>query len=97
MAETITAVYEKGVLRPLTPLDLAEHERVRLRILPDRPLDSADAVIQELITAGLVTPPVGRSDAIPLSDDDRRELAEMLGRGGGKTASEMIIEDRGAG
>ncbi len=29
MEETVTAIYENGVLRPLAPLNLAEHTRVR--------------------------------------------------------------------
>lgn len=32
MSETITAVYENGVLRPLTPLTLPDRARVRLHI-----------------------------------------------------------------
>ena len=30
--KTVEAVYEDGVLRPLTALDLAEHQRVRVTI-----------------------------------------------------------------
>lgn len=36
MARQVEAVYEHGVLRPLEPLALAEHQRVRL-ILEERP------------------------------------------------------------
>lgn len=32
MARQLEAVYEKGILRPLEPLVLAEHQRVRLTI-----------------------------------------------------------------
>ena len=31
--DTIIAIYEKGVLRPLTALPLADHTRVRLQII----------------------------------------------------------------
>ena len=31
--DTIIAIYEQGVLRPVTSLPLAEHTRVRLRIV----------------------------------------------------------------
>jgi predicted DNA-binding antitoxin AbrB/MazE fold protein len=31
--DTIIAIYEQGVLRPITPLSLAEHTRVRLQIV----------------------------------------------------------------
>lgn len=39
MNETITAVYEHGVLRPLNRLDLREHEQVRIRIEPQQDID----------------------------------------------------------
>jgi predicted DNA-binding antitoxin AbrB/MazE fold protein len=32
MPRNIEAVYENGVLKPLSPLDLKEHERVRLTV-----------------------------------------------------------------
>jgi predicted DNA-binding antitoxin AbrB/MazE fold protein len=31
--ETIIAIYEHGVLRPLTPLQLPEHSRVELQVV----------------------------------------------------------------
>lgn len=33
MEEIIEAVYEDGVLKPLKPLKLKEHERVRIKII----------------------------------------------------------------
>ena len=39
MSETVTAVYEKGVLRPLTPLALPESTRVQLQIIDPAPPD----------------------------------------------------------
>ena len=47
MDQTITAIYENGVLRPLTPLALPEHTEVEISI---RPLPSAAAT--EAIAAG---------------------------------------------
>lgn len=37
MAITIDAIHENGVLRPVQPLELAEHERVRLTLEPQVP------------------------------------------------------------
>ena len=37
MSQTIRAIYENGVLRPLETLSLAERERVRLTVEPDSP------------------------------------------------------------
>ncbi len=32
MKKDITAIYEKGILRPLTPVELKEHQQVTLKI-----------------------------------------------------------------
>jgi predicted DNA-binding antitoxin AbrB/MazE fold protein len=94
MAEIVTAVYEQGVLRPLHPLGLKEHQRVRLQVLPEPP-EKVEHAIRALIQAGLLTPPPGHSEVPPLSEQERRELSELLGRVPGKPLSEIIIEDRG--
>jgi predicted DNA-binding antitoxin AbrB/MazE fold protein len=94
MTETITALYEKGILRPLQPLQLQEGQTVRIRILPE--LAAADdAAVRLLVEAGLLTPPPGRSDVEPPSEQAQRELADRLGRAPGKSLSQIIIEDRG--
>ena len=95
MAEIVTAVYEQGVLRPLQPLDLREHQTVRLQVLPEEPADEAEEVIQILVKAGLLTPPLGRSEVDPIPEEERRALAELLGQAPGKPLSEIIIEERG--
>lgn len=95
MTKTITAVYENGLLRPLSPLNLREHQIVQLQLLPDRPTDEEDEVIRSLIAAGILTPPRGHSDVEPISEQERRELAETLGQAPGKPLSEIIIEERG--
>lgn len=96
MTETVKAVYENGVLRPLRPLKLRERQTVRLQIVPEEPTDSEDEMaIRMLVEAGTLTPPPGRSNVEPISEQERRELADRLGRVPGKPLSEIIIEDRG--
>ena len=96
MSEVITAVYEKGVLRPLHPLNLREKQTVRIQVLPTEPVDEAEEVIQLLVAAGLMTPPKkGTPPPDPVSEEERRELAEILGKALGKPLSEIVIEDRG--
>ena len=105
MTETVTvaAVYENGVLRPVHPLNLRERQTVYIQIMPQesegRPDVEAEqemeTIIQSLIQAGALTPPPGRSDVEPMSEQERRALAEELGRAPGKPLSEIIIEDRG--
>ncbi len=34
MGQTITAVYQNGILKPHKPLDLAENQQVEIQILP---------------------------------------------------------------
>jgi len=41
MAKTITAIFEGGVLKPVSPLTIAEHKRVTL-IIEDEPEETSD-------------------------------------------------------
>ncbi|MBS1252396.1 MAG: hypothetical protein MAG451_01435 [Anaerolineales bacterium] len=103
MADTVTVVYEKGMLRPLEPVNLQEHQRVRIQIVPEEtepseePTDATEQLIQRLVAAGLmhsqpkrVSPPPD-----PVSEEERRRLADFIGRAPGKPLSEIIIEERG--
>jgi predicted DNA-binding antitoxin AbrB/MazE fold protein len=100
--EIVTAVYEKGMLRPLQPLDLQEQQKVRIQILPEEldvseePGDNTDALIQRLVAKGLMRPrPRGPIPPDPVSAEERLRLADLMGNAPGKSASEMVIEDRG--
>jgi predicted DNA-binding antitoxin AbrB/MazE fold protein len=96
MAETVTVVYEKGVLRPLQPLKLREQQAVRIQIVQEEPSrNQAEAAIQALVEAGLLTPPPYHTDVAPLTEEERKKVADRLGRVPGKPLSESIIEDRG--
>ena len=106
MTEIVTAVYEKGILRPLQPLKLRERQTVRIQVLLDEPAmrsalddgeDEIEEIISSLVAAGLMRPRPKR-DVIPpdpLSAQERQALADRLGSAPGKSASEMVIEDRG--
>ena len=96
--EIVMAVYEKGMLRPLQPLNLREQQRVRIQVVPEDLAEAEneyEAAIRVLVAEGLLTPPPGCSDVPPMSEQERRELADRLGRAPGKPLSEIIIEDRG--
>lgn len=74
MSQTITAVYENGVLRPLTPLELPEKTRVKLRVEPSEAVDP----VLELMGAFNSDRPL--IDGIPVSEDPGLYLAaEALG------------------
>jgi predicted DNA-binding antitoxin AbrB/MazE fold protein len=97
MSQTITAVYEQGVLRPLEPLALAERSQVKIQIVetaaPSR--DTAEArrrVEETLLAAGLIKPLTPPPDLLHISPERRRELATMYAVGG--PLSELVIAER---
>jgi predicted DNA-binding antitoxin AbrB/MazE fold protein len=97
MPHVITAIYEQGVLQPLTPLNLQEHQRVQVRIIPERPQKSLEDLLHWLSAIGRLTPPRQHAGDIPSSETDREQLAAMLGNAATKPLSEIILEDRGEG
>jgi predicted DNA-binding antitoxin AbrB/MazE fold protein len=98
MTQMVTAVYEKGVLRPLKPLRLREKQEVNIYILPDDEEEAVDMVLAELERQGILTLPSssGPDDEPLISEEQLRLLAERVAAemGEGKTLSEIIIEER---
>jgi hypothetical protein len=69
---------------------------VRIQIMLEQGAHvEAEAAMNALVEAGLVTPPPGRTDAPLTSKKERIAVADRLGRAPGKALSEIIIEDRG--
>ena len=97
MSEVVMAVYEKGVLRPLHPLKLRERQRVYIQVLTEEASTEAEQVSQLLVAAGLMRPSPAKASPPPnpVSPEERRELAEILGQAPGKPLSEIVIEERG--
>ena len=99
MSQTITAVYENGVLRPLTPLALPEHAQVELDVRPlIAPADAAaqrEQVRRALADAGVLasTTPVHEQKS-PLSAQERATLAQALAEAGMSPLSVAILEER---
>lgn len=55
-----------------------------------------EEILELMIDAGLMRPkPQAMLAPPPLSDEERRALAEQIGRAPGKSVSEIVIEDRG--
>lgn len=94
MSITITAIYEKGVLRPLTPLTLPEHSHVQLQIVEPSPASEAERqhVRQVLIDAGIIRPRPATPSNPPVPEADLTTAAESLGTAG--PLSELIIAER---
>lgn len=96
MAQVITAVYEKGILRPLDPLNLREHQAVRIQVIAEEPQNAGEEAIRILVKAGLMRRPErGDPPPNPVSEKDRLALAERIGSLPGKSLSKIVIEERG--
>jgi len=98
MTKRVTAVYEDGVLRPLSPLELPEHSRVEIdfRELPSEGSDSVERqrIRGVLVNAGLSLPLTQATDYVhrALSESRRHELAQLFSTSG--PVSDLISEER---
>lgn len=98
MTETVTAIYENGVLRPLRPLKLKERQRVQVRVIEnpqDEESSERERILGILIAEGLIEPEIDIPENDPVSPERRIELAKLMSQGPGKSLSEIVIEDRG--
>ncbi len=99
MSQTITAIYEDGILRPLTPLELPDRTEVRLTVEAAPELLDADVHTQRrqvdmaLMAAGLMAPRAPADPALhPLTDEERAALSRRIPAG--RPLSEIILEER---
>jgi predicted DNA-binding antitoxin AbrB/MazE fold protein len=93
MSEVITAVYEKGVLRPLQPLDLREQQTVYLQLLPAEPEEEVEVAIKPQVLAALNSTGLVTTPAPAIKSQPRVRLTPI--EAGGQPASEIIIKERG--
>lgn len=94
MPEIITAIYENGVLRPLKPLYLQEHQTVQIQVLPENGTE-LEQITHSLVDARLLTPPPRCTDVKPVSEAAWGKLTEKLKTIPSKPISEVIIGERG--
>ncbi len=91
--QTVTAIYQNGVLRPLDSLDLPENSEVELnvKIIESKP-DSRTAIAELLIQKGLSR----RKEAVEpkqnLSSEERNRLAKIFSAP--RPLGEIISEER---
>ncbi|MCY7383772.1 MAG: antitoxin family protein [Microcoleus sp. CAN_BIN18] len=103
MPETITAVYENGVFRPLSPLSLNDGETVQITIVAEVSQEEVkgdrEKAIKLMDVRGLMRLPnkQGKLDRAELARREQkwRELMKKMEPLPGKPLSEIIIEDRG--
>jgi len=95
MSQIITAVYEQGLLHPAVPLDLQEHESVRIHVLHEKTADKTEQIIHFLVQIGMLTLPKQAQTTAPVSESERHRLSRILGKAMSKPLSEIVIEERG--
>ena len=94
MNETIVAIYEQGVLRPLAPLALPEHTRVQIQIVAPPPAaqEERHRVRQALLDAGVIRPRPPAEPVQPVLEAQLAEAADALAAAG--PLPELIITER---
>jgi predicted DNA-binding antitoxin AbrB/MazE fold protein len=94
MSETVTAIYERGVLRLLTPLHLPEHTRIEIQIVSRSSAaeDERQRVRQALLDAGVIRPRPPAEPVQPVPETRLAAAAKALAAAG--SLSELIIAER---
>jgi len=99
MPETITAIYENGVFRPLSPLSLNDGETVEITIVAQVSQEELkgdrEKAIKLMDVRKLMGLPTKQFKLDAAAEQKRRELFEKLKGRVGKPLSEIVIEDRG--
>ena len=91
--QTVTAIYQNGVLRPLVSLDLPENSEVELEVkVIERKENSSQAIGELLVKKGLSLPKKTIEPLQNLSPEERNRLAEIFSAP--QPLGELISEDR---
>jgi len=75
MVRTLPAVYENGVLRPLQPLPLKEHEQVTITVS-----DSLSTAAEELLDHEYLASVDALDETEPTLEEVRRALSKIPGK-----------------
>ncbi len=96
MNETITAIYEQGMLRLLTPLSLPERTRVQIQIVaPATAVHKGEEhcqVRRALLDAGVIRPRSQTEPVQPVSEAQLAAAGKTLAAAG--PLSELVIAER---
>lgn len=96
MSETIDAIFQDGVFRPLGPVRLSEGQSVRLTITSGPSgTEEATRVRESLQSAGLLRTLSPHLQQKIIPGVTLEQVRESLRKAGGKPLSEIIIEQRG--
>lgn len=94
MSQSVAAIYERGILRLLTPLTLPDHTRVQVQIVAPAPDDQEERqrVRQVLLDAGVIRQRRPAAPVQPVSEAQLAASADALAEAG--PLSELIIAER---
>jgi predicted DNA-binding antitoxin AbrB/MazE fold protein len=94
MNGNIAVIYEEGVLKPLEPLDLPEKSHLEIKIVSPSPIEllQKNEAYIALLEAGVISPPSQETYPEPVSDSERKRVADEIGKYG--PLSELIIQER---
>ncbi len=100
MSQRFQAIYENGLLRPLSPLDYPEKSVLEVDVrdvkengkTPESSNPSREHVREALRKTGLLSEPKFNLPKTKISDERRRELAEIFSAE--KPLGDYIDEDR---
>jgi predicted DNA-binding antitoxin AbrB/MazE fold protein len=81
----VDAVYENGLLRPLQPLDLKEHEHVLVSVVQDAARDQSGLAVEYIEK---IKRELQDAETAPGLEEVRRRLAKIPG----SMAAEIIAE-----
>ncbi len=91
--QTITAIYQNGVLRPLVSLDLPENSEVELDVkIIENKQDSRQAIGELLVRKGLSLRKKASNPKQNLSPEERERLSKIFSAP--QSLGELISEDR---
>ena len=91
--QTVTAIYQNGVLRPLVSLDLPENSEVELEVkIIENKQNSRQAISELLVQKGLSLRKKKTEPKQNLSPEERKRLAEIFSAP--RPLGEIISEDR---
>ncbi|MCY7375958.1 MAG: antitoxin family protein [Pyrinomonadaceae bacterium] len=96
MSETIQAIYENGVLRPLKPLSLPENKvfEIDVRYIAENSAETHQDKVSRILREAGLTKRIKFPNAEKLSDEERQRLGKLFP--GEKPLGDYIDEDREA-
>ncbi len=92
MSTIIKAIYESGLLQPLS---LTDNQTVKMQIIEETDQDIIEKILHNMAKEGVLSLPEKTDLPCPVYDEEMERVADILGKAAKVPLSQMIIEDRG--